>query len=366
MSWKEELKNSITTIDELEQYMPLSPDLRGKLQQVADIHPMSITRYYMSLIDKSDPSDPLMRMLVPSIDELDIDGSYDTSGEKENTVLSGLQHKYSQTALVLSTNRCAAYCRFCFRKRLVGLPNEEIINMFMEAVEYIKKHEEITNVLITGGDPLILDTDVIIAFLNQLKDVKHLDFIRFGTRTPVVIPSRIYEDSDLLEFLYNYSNAHHQIYIVTHFNHPNEITPESLRACSSLRNNGIIMSNQTVLFRGVNDDPAVLADLMGGLLRMGVNPYYVFQCRPVSRVKKHFQVPLKEGYEIVEAAKARLNGHGKRFRYVMSHKTGKIEIVGVIGDDIYLKYHQAKNPENMGVFFKKRLTDDAGWLDDLE
>ena len=189
---------------------------------------------------------------------------------------------------------------------------------------------------------------------------------RFGTRTPVVFPQRIYEDDEWVDYMSHYSNNFHRIYIVTHFNHSNEITSESKKACSRLRNAGIIIQNQTVLTKGVNDDPAILAALMSDLLRSGVLPYYVFQCRPVSRVKGHFQVSLKEGFEVVEKAKAMLNGHGKGFRYIMSHVTGKIEIVGIMGDEIYLKYHQAKNLDDIGRFFKMKLTDDAAWLDDLE
>jgi len=366
MSWKEELKNNISTLDDLERYIPLSDEQKKILSEVIEMHPMSITRYYMSLINRENPHDPLMKMLVPSIDEMNTIGSYDTSGESDNTKLTGLQHKYSQTALILSTNQCAAYCRYCFRKRLVGKSNEETISRFKEAVAYIKEHKEITNVLISGGDPFLLDTKVLKIFLEELKGIEHLEFVRFGTRTPVVFPQRIYEDDEWVDYLHHYSNNYHRIYIVTHFNHSNEITSESKKACSKLRNAGIIIQNQTVLTRGVNDDPAILAALMSDLLRSGVLPYYVFQCRPVSRVKGHFQLSLKEGYEIVEKAKAKLNGHGKGFRFIMSHVTGKIEIVGIMGDEIYLKYHQAKNPEDIGKFFKMKLKDDAAWLDDLE
>jgi len=146
---------------------------------------MRITRYYMSLIDWSDPDDPIRKMIVPSVGELNLSGSYDTSGEQESTKMPGLQHKYSQTALILATNRCASYCRYCFRKRLVGLPTKETLRRADNAIEYIMEHKEINNVLITGGDPFVLQTKVIGKLLDKLSTISHLDFIRFGTKVPV-------------------------------------------------------------------------------------------------------------------------------------------------------------------------------------
>ena len=366
MNWIEEIKNNITTIKQLRDYIAISDEQEEELKKVIKAHPMSITRYYMSLIDTDDPDDPIKRMIIPSVAELDMSGEYDTSGEMDNTVMTGLQHKYGQTALILSTNRCSAYCRFCFRKRLVGLPNKEIIEKFRDAVQYVDNHREITNVLISGGDPFILSTDVIRVFLEELSKIDHLDFIRFGTKTPVVFPQRIIEDNELVGLLKHYSDRYHQIYIVTHFNHPREFTEESETAVSRLRQAGLIVNNQTVLFRGVNDSPETLADLMKGLLRFGINPYYVFQCRPVKRVKRHFQLPLVKACDVVEKARSLLDGHGKRFKFIMSHKSGKIEIIGVMGDEIYFKQHQAKNPADLGKLFKRRINPEAGWLDELD
>ena len=156
-----------------------------------------------------------------------------------------------------------------------------------------------------------------------------------------------------------------KIYAVTQFNHPREITQESVAAVESLICSDVIVNNQTVLLHGVNDNPETLAELQNKLVGIGVNPYYVFQCRPVKRVKTHFQVPLYKGYKIVEDAKKLLNGHSKRFKYIMSHLSGKIEIVGVMDDYIYFKYHQAKDYDNIGKLFKKKLNKTAGWLDEL-
>ncbi|MCK5039655.1 MAG: KamA family radical SAM protein [Candidatus Aenigmarchaeota archaeon] len=365
MDWEKELKESICSIEELKKYIKLTPEEEKQLQTVVHKHPMRITKYYLSLINKEDKEDPIRRLMIPSPEELNLEGSYDTSGEEENTKTVGLQHKYKQTALILSTNQCAAYCRFCFRKRLVGLPNHEVLDMFGKAVNYIKEHKEINNVLITGGDSLILPTKIIESFLEKLSTIKHLDFIRFGSRIPVVFPNRILNDKALLALLKKYSLKDRRIYVVTHFNHPKEITEESINAIDQLIKSNIIINNQTVLLKGVNDNPETLSNLLNKLVSIGVNPYYVFQCRPVKRVKHHFQIPLYHGLEIVEDAKKKLNGHSKRFKYVMSHKKGKIEIIGIKGDEIYFKYHQAKNPKNIGKLFREKINKTAGWLDEL-
>ena len=366
MSWEDELKNNICTIEQLSDYIELSPREKRRLPKIIERHPMSITRYYMSLIEGDDPNDPIRKMSIPSEEEFNLLGSYDTSGERMNSKMPGLQHKYPQTALILTTNRCATYCRHCFRKRLVGIPTSEILNRFNDAISYIEKHEEINNVLISGGDPFVLPTKVIGEFLEKLSTIIHLDFIRFGSRIPVTFPDRIIEDEDLLDLLKENSLKEKRIYVVTHFNHPREITQKAIEALDLLIGSGVILDNQTVLLKGVNDTPEILSDLLDKLVGIGVNPYYVFQCRPVKRVKSNFQVSLRKGYEIVEETKKRLNGHSKRFKYVMSHQTGKIEIVGAMDDYIYLKYHQAKDPINRGKFFKKKSNETAGWLDELD
>ena len=359
------MRTSICTIGELRRYVSLSPQEEEKMERIVRRHPMRITPYYLSLIDWDDPSDPIRKMAVPSLNESDLHGSYDTSGEAENTRLPGLQHKYAETVLILATNRCATYCRHCFRKRLVGLPNEEVLKRFEDAAEYIRRHGEVNNVLISGGDPLVLPTRIIGKLLSILSDISHLSFIRFGSRTPVTLPSR-FDDSELLTTLKTHSRPNRRLYVVTQFNHPREITEQSTQAVANLMKSGVILSNQTVLLKGVNDNPAVLADLQNKLVSVGVNPYYVFQCRPVKRVKHHFQVPLRRGIEVVEQAKAQCNGHSKRFKYIMSHKTGKIEILGILDDEIYFRYHQAKNPRNLGKLFKRELNETASWLDDLQ
>ena len=366
LKWQDELNNNVTTLEELKEYFDLDAAEENDLLKVIDKHPMSIPRYYLSLINPADPDDPIRKMAVPSAGELDTDGSYDTSGERKNTKLPGLQHKYKNTVLLLSANICSMYCRHCFRKRMVGLSNEEIIDRFHEAFNYIASHPEVNNVLISGGDSLILPTHVLGRFLARLTRLEHLDYIRFGSRMVVTFPDRILKDPELLELFRAYSRKNRRIYLHTQFNHPREITKESTEAVNRLIKSGVIVNNQTVLLRDVNDSPEVLAELQRNLVRIGVNPYYVFQCRPVKRVKNHFQVPLAEGYRTVAQARGMLDGLSKRFRYAMSHERGKIEILGIMGEEMFFKHQQARDPRDAGRFFKRRLDESAGWLDDLQ
>ena len=360
----EELERNISTLKQLKEHVAIPLQEETLLEQVIQTHPMRVSPYYLSLINWNDPHDPIRKMAVPSIEELNLEGVYDTSGEAENTKMPGLQHKYNETALILATNRCATYCRHCFRKRLVGLPTDEILKRFEEAVAYVAEHKEINNVLISGGDPLVLKNEIIERFLEALSSIEHLKFVRIGSRVPVTLPSRLF-DPEILAIFRKYSKDERRLYVVTHFNHPREITPQSIKAISNLIRSGVVLSNQTVLLKGVNDDPETLAALMNRLASIGVTPYYVFQCRPVKRVKHHFQVPICEGVRIVEKAKENCNGLSKRFKYIMSHKTGKIEILGTLNGEIYFKYHQAKDRKKLGMMFKRPVNEYAGWLDDF-
>jgi KamA family protein len=337
---------------------------RVVLEEICQDHPLRISKYYLSLIDSGNEDDPIRKISVPLTHESYLEGSYDTSGEKPNTVLPGLQHKYKQTAVILATNECAMYCRHCFRKRLVGVDTNEVLQDINSAVDYIQNHKEINNVLITGGDPFVLDNNRIEEFLISLTEIDHLDFIRFGTRVPVTFPKRIISDDTFTEMLLSYTHKK-RFYVVTQFNHPKEITEESIQACNKLQESGITISNQTVLLRGVNDDSNIMAQLQRNLVQIGVIPYYVFQCRPVKRVKKHFQVPLHEGCRIIQETRRKLDGHTKRFRFIMSHPTGKVEILGINNGKFFFSYHQAKDPKNIGAIFSRPVDKTSTWLDDL-
>ena len=205
---------------------------------------------------------------------------------------------------------------------------------------------------------------IIRRYLEEFSSIESLDFIRFGSRVPVTFPQRITGDEELLELFSSYARIK-PIYLITQFNHSREITPEAVRAVQALQSRGIQVRNQTVLLRGVNDNPVTLSTLLKGLTRIRVVPYYIFQCRPVTGVKGRFQVPLRKGIRIVEDAKSMQNGIGKNVRYAMSHPRGKIEILGEPEEGRMLfKFHQCKYPEDTARIFVRELTDESTWLDE--
>ncbi|MBE0601961.1 MAG: hypothetical protein IH607_09250 [Firmicutes bacterium] len=217
--------------------------------------------------------------------------------------------------------------------------------------------------LLSGGDSLLIANAMVRKWLEALTKIGHLDCIRFGTRIPVTFPRRITENPELVEILRELG-VRKQIVIVTQFNHPREITKQSIKAVRLLQGAGAIVKNQTVLLRGVNDDPQVLGLLLRKLTAIGCMPYYVFQCRPVKGVKGGFQVPLREGYDIVEAAKAMQNGLGKQLRYCMSHPTGKIELLGKTdAGDMITKYHEARDEADYGKIVIRRTEPEQCWYD---
>lgn len=359
--WRDSWKNNLKKVEDVN--WELSTDDQKVLATVSERYPMSIPEYYYNLIDQNDPEDPIKKICFPNTFESSSAGDFDTSGEATNTKMPGLQHKYKTTALVLTTNACFMYCRHCFRKRMVGYSSDEINNRMKETVEYLKNHEEVNNVLLTGGDSFCMNNDQIESYLKNLSEIEHLDFIRFGTRAPVVFPERIYGDKELVDLLGKY-NQKKKLIIVTQFNHPRELTDEVKKAIDMLLNKGITINNQAVILKGVNDDPKVMSDLLNGLTRIGINPYYVFQCRPVTGVKSGFQKTLIESYEMAKESRKSLNGIGKRFKLIMSHVRGKIEIVGVHKNEMIFKFHQAKNVDDNERVFIREIDPTGKWLDD--
>lgn len=361
--WKKLLDQGIEDITELAGVLGIDRKDLSELCRIQEMFPMYVNPYYLSLIDFEDSEDPIRKMCIPDKVELKNGGDFDTSGEHDNTVMNGMQHKYAPTVLILSTNKCAMYCRHCFRKRLVGLSEEEIAQHIDDMVRYVKEHTKISNVLISGGDAFLNSSETIQKYLEEFTAIPHIDLIRFGTRTPVVLPQRITTDPGLVAMLEKYGRKK-QIYVVTQFNHPREITAEAAEAVRLLMRAGIVVRNQTVLLRGVNDTPEVLGALLRGLTSIGVIPYYIFQCRPVTGVHSQFQVPLHEAYRIVEGAKQLQSGQGKGLRYVLSHVTGKIEILGEMeGGQMLFKYHQAKDLKNAGRIFTQEVSPGQCWLD---
>ena len=362
-NWKQLLHDSIRDAQGLALEFGFSEEEKAGLESLVKQYPVCINPYYLSLINKNDPDDPIRKMAVPNLKEFNPGGSMDTSGEASNTVVQGMQHKYRQTAMILSTNQCAMYCRHCFRKRLVGLSDNEVAHHIPEMASYVEKHTEINNVLISGGDAFLNTSSTLRRYLELFSAVDHVEFIRFGTRVPVVLPQRIYEDEELSLLLREYTRKK-PVIIVTQFNHPREITGQADLALRTLRDSGCIIRNQTVLLKGVNDAPDVLGDLLNRLVAHGVIPYYIFQCRPVSGVKNQFQVPLLRGSSIVEEAKTLVSGQAKGLRFAMSHPTGKIEILGSLpGGDFLFKYHQARDDKDASRLFTVPLLPSHTWLD---
>jgi KamA family protein len=322
-----------------------------------------VTKYYRDLIANSEYREQLKYIVEPSLQELTSPGKLDTSGEGDNTVVPGLQHKYPQTGLLLVTDRCTSYCRYCFRKRLVGKDTGEAAVDFARVADYISEHPEMTNVLCSGGDPMVLSTAKLEAIVDHLLPIPHLNSIRFGSKTTAFFPQR-FHDPELHRLMAKIKDAGKTPVIVSHFDHVGEITDEAAEAIAVMRAAGVQYLNQGVLLGRVNDDPEVLAATIARLHEVGTRPYYIFQGRPVKGAS-HFQVPIWRGVQIVQEANRRLSGIQKTFRYIMSHYTGKIEILDVSDGRVWMRYHQNPDLSRIGRIFSRPVTDDACWLDDL-
>ncbi|NOZ81093.1 MAG: KamA family radical SAM protein [DPANN group archaeon] len=328
--------------------------------------PILTNAHYASLLDKDDPEDPLRKIVIPTEEEIlryvRRQGQFDTSGERTNTQAPGLQHKYAPTAIALVNALCASYCRFCFRKRIF-MGDEEFYSTGRfpnkEAIRYLQDHREINTLLLTGGDAFMLDNDTVRSLTGILSDpsLDHIRTVRFGTRMVVYQPQRI--DDELGQILQDFRDTTgKRVMVGTHVNHPREVTPETKDAFEHLLDHKIALYNQTVLLKGINDDPAVLYELFDKKLAFNDNrPYYLFHDRPVSG-SEHMQVRLDDGLHIYSEVAKRMTGPHKP-RYVMSTKGGKMEIDSMHPTKpnvIILKYHSAKDMSLTGkaVFYDLR------------
>ena len=352
-------------LTKLEQIPQLSAIERKQLERVNELFIFRSNEYYQSLIDWNDPDDPIRRIVVPDTQELSGWGELDASNEEKFTKVKGLEHKYTSTALLLVNEVCAAYCRFCFRKRLFMNENEEVTKDISEGLEYIREHPEITNVLLTGGDPMIMSTSKLAPIIQQIREIDHVKIIRIGTKIPAFNPYRILNDPSLHEMIRTYSTDEKKIYIMAHFNHPKELTAVAVKGLNKLMQSGAIVVNQTPLIKGVNDDPDILAELFNRLSFIGVPPYYVFLCRPTLG-NEPFAVPVEKGYKIFEKARSKCSGLAKRSRLVMSHETGKVEVVGMSDGQVFFKYNRSVDIGNDGKFLAFDSNPDAYWFDDYE
>jgi lysine 2,3-aminomutase len=297
-SWKNILRQSVTTFSELKKYLNCDDTA---MEDVISTFPMRINPYFMELIQKY--GEPLRRQAVPDLQEIhDSVGQVDPLAEEDLSLVSNLVHRYPDRALLLVTNRCAMYCRFCTRKRKVGTDKMVISAQTLnDAYEYLAANPQIREVLVSGGDPFMLEDDEIEVILKKLHAIPSIEIIRIGTRVVSTLPMRI--TPELADMLRKY----HPLYINTHFNHPFELTAEAHKACTTLADRGVPLGNHTVLLKGINDDAATLRKLFVDLLQMRVKPYYLFQA-DLTCGTNHFRTTTERGIEIMRELIGHISG----------------------------------------------------------
>ncbi len=355
---------AVRYVTQLAKVSGLSDAERDDLQSVVSKYAFRANDYYLGLIDWNDPHDPIRQLVIPRPEEMNEWGRLDASNEAANTVARGVQHKYPDTVLLLCNEVCGAYCRYCFRKRLFMNDNDEVSLDVKAGLQYIADHPEITNILLTGGDPLLLSTPRLTEILHGLREIPHVQIIRIGSKMPAFNPWRVLNDQPLQDAFARYSTPRKRIYMMAHFDHPRELTDPAIECIDRLIRCGVICVNQCPMIRGINDDPEVLSDLFRALSWIGCTPYYLFQGRPTAG-NEPYNVPIVRGWHIFREALRRGSGLARRAKFVMSHENGKIEIMAVDNLHIYLRYHRAKSDELRGKFLIYHRDDDACWLDDL-
>ncbi|MFH0831650.1 MAG: KamA family radical SAM protein [archaeon] len=300
--WEEILEKGISNSEQLGKICKIGID-RQQIDAVVKEFPMFINPYYLSLVRRN--NDAVWKQCIPNILEVEDDFGFNDplhEDDKKFSPVTGLTHRYPDRVLMLVSNKCAMYCRFCTRKRKVGkhyvaMSREQLAN----GIGYIKEHPEIRDVILSGGDPMLLKDDEIEWILKNLREIKHVEIIRIGTRVPCTLPQRI--TPELCAMLKKY----HPLYINTHFNHPNEITEASKKACEMLADAGIPLGNQTVLLKGVNDDTKIMSKLMKKLLAIRVKPYYIYQT-DLTRGTNHFRTKVSKGIEIIKGLRGHISG----------------------------------------------------------
>ena len=364
-NWRDELVESLKLSNYAENWLSLDDSDKQRVTNALQRFPLMVPVNYANLVDWQNPADPLRQLLLPSDDEENDIGSLDTSGEEFSTVIPGLQHKYEQTAVLIVTQSCAGHCRYCFRRRLMSkdVMVKETIEDLREAISYIKQHPEIDNVLLSGGDPMVCSTRRLANLLAALSQIPHLWQIRISSKLPAFLPSRFTTDSELLSVLNQY-NSRFQIVFQCHFDHPREITPLAEKALFNLRQAGCLLTSQIALMRGVNAEVDTMTELYKRLHHMGVIPQYLFHPRPVKHAT-HFQLPIIEAMKLVEAIRQRCNGSVKRFRYILTHSDGKLELVGLLEDSsmqLVARWHQVRRGLDKSGLMLVGIDEDTVWL----
>ncbi len=304
-NWTWQLKNRLTSVAQLEQYMTLTPEEKAGCYFADKKLSLAITPYFFNLIDRENPDCPIRKQVIPRAGETQLseEEMLDSLGEDEHSPVPGLVHRYPDRVLFLVTDRCASYCRYCTRSRLVS--NAQDYNFhpeYEQALAYIETHPEVRDVLLSGGDPLLLSDRKLDHLLGRLRAIKHVEFIRIGSRIPVFLPQRI--TPELCEIF----KKHGPIWMSVHLNHPKEATQELKDACERLAFAGVPLGNQSVLLKGVNDDPEVMKALVHRLLRMRVRPYYLYQMDLITG-GAHFKVDVRKGIEIIKALRGHTTGY---------------------------------------------------------
>ena len=333
--WQWQLRHRITSLEALETLLKLTPEERGGVVLAGHNLALAITPYFFNLIDVNDPNCPIRRQVIPRVEET-VTASWemiDPCGEDTHMPVPGLVHRYPDRVLFLVTDRCASYCRYCTRSRVVSGAGEQHLHTdFSEAIQYIRKHTEVRDVLLSGGDPLLFSDDRLEHILSQLRAIPHVEFLRIGTRIPIFLPQRV--TPELCAMLRKY----HPLWMSIHTNHPKEATAEVREACGRLADAGIPLGNQTVLLRGVNDDAAVMKELMHKLLMMRVRPYYIYQCDLVKGTH-HLRTSVRKGIEIIEALRGHTTGYAVP-QYVIDAPGGGGKVP--IGPEYVLAYDKQR------------------------
>ncbi|GLI33822.1 KamA family radical SAM protein [Desulforhabdus amnigena] len=341
--WHWQLRNRILNMDALERIIDFSREERSAIEHSNGLLPLAITPYYASLLDAADPMQPLRRTVVPVAAEyFHRDGEEeDPLGEEKDSPVPGIVHRYPDRVLFLVTGYCSTYCRYCTRSRMVGNGHGTHFNVkeWERAIAYIEGTPAIRDVLLSGGDPLTLSNDRLEWLLSRLRRIPHVEFIRIGTKMPVVLPQRV--TPSLTRMLKRF----HPLWMSIHFTHPDELTPEVNHACTRLADAGIPLGSQTVLLAGVNDSVETMKHLVHGLLKMRVKPYYLYQCDPIPG-SSHFRTPVEKGLEIIHGLRGFTTGYAVP-AYVIDAPAGggKIPllpeyVVGRDGDDLLLRNYQ--------------------------
>ncbi|MBE0649620.1 MAG: KamA family radical SAM protein [Bacteroidales bacterium] len=303
--WKWQVRHSFTSFDQLEKVLNLSEDEKGFKEQALHL-PIRVTPYYASLLDKYDALQPLRRTMIPVLDELIVSKGEESDplGEEHDSPVPLILHRYPDRVLFLVTGFCSAFCRYCTRTHMVSKKDKMHAgtSQIDAAIEYIKEHTEVRDVLISGGDPLTLSDDRLEYILSRLRAVEHVEFIRIGSKVPAVLPMRI--TPALTQMLKKY----HPLFISLHFTHPDELTPETREACNRLADAGIPLGSQTVLLKGINDEVEVYKKLTHELLKVRVKPYYLYQCDPIPG-SSHFRTRVARGIEIIKGLRGFTSGY---------------------------------------------------------